>query len=182
MATDLLIVGWSALLFASTWLLLAPSGPWWSWLAIYSGLAFAASGVGYVAGVLLSPASAAMLMTIAMLTFAVFSGTEPPLKHIQNLPIVNWAWYLSLGTPIAQATYITYTRYWRGVTDVVAGGAVFGFDTSDAGFGSAIGVLFGLGFMWRAVAIAACISHSGGNLVPAAVQRLFSCGQRHASE
>jgi hypothetical protein len=167
MASDLLVVFWNGALFSGTWLLLAPSGPWHEWMAIYSGLAFASSGFGYLAGSLLKPASAAMVMTIGSLTFAVFSGIQPPLAHVQRYPVVDWAWALSFGTWVANAVYITYTRYWRGERDVAAGGAAYGFDVSDAAFTTAIGALFGIGCMWRALAVWACVARADGSIWPA---------------
>lgn len=167
MFSDLLIVAWDASLFTALWMLLGASGHWYQWLAIYCGVCFSTSGVGYIAGALLPPASAAMIMTIACLTFAVFSGVEPPLKAVQDYPIVNWAWYLSIGSHAATAVYITFTGYWQGIRDLDIGASKFGFSIGD--FNRSIGALFGLGFAFRILALLAIRKATTGRIVPPAV-------------
>ena len=72
-------------------------------------------------------------------------------------PVVDWAWYLSFGSPVAQAIYITYTEYWRGIKDVASGGSEFGFGVTDSDFKTAVGALYGIGFLWRTVAVLVCV-------------------------
>jgi len=48
-------------------------------------------------------------------------------------------------------------------------GAGFGFDVTDAAFGTSIGALFGLGFMWRAAALWACVARADGAWLPSSV-------------
>jgi hypothetical protein len=164
MASDLLIIAWDASLFAAVWLLLAPAGPWYRWLAIYAGVGFASSGVGYIAGALLSTASSGMACMVVALLCAVFSGIEPPLKDVVRLPVVNWAWYLSFGTWVAQAVLITATGYADGIRDRLASAAQFGFDIG--GFGTAIGAMFGIGLLLRAVAVLVVHATTTGEPLP----------------
>ena len=82
MISDLLVIAWLVSLFTAVWMLFAPSGPWRSWLAVFTGTAFSASGIGYIAGIVLAPANAAMAMTIVCLISAVFAGIEPPLSQV----------------------------------------------------------------------------------------------------
>ena len=173
MLADVLIVAWDASLFTAVWMLLGASGHWYNWLAIYCGVAFAGSGIGYITGALFSPASAAMLNMVACLFFAVFSGIEPPLVEVQHLPIVNWAWYLSFGTWTAQAVYITFTEYWEGIRNRQSGADKFGFDIS--AFGTSIGAMFGIGLMFRVVALLALRAATKGEAFPGlrAARRVF---------
>ena len=143
-------------------------------------MGFAASGIGYLAGVLLPPASASTVQMVACLLCAVFSGIEPPLQEVRQYPVVNWAWYLSFGTHVAQAVYITFTQYWEGIRDRQAGADKFGFDIR--GFGTAIGAMFGIGLMFRAFALLALRWATTGEALPGLrpVQQLLRPGASHS--
>jgi hypothetical protein len=179
MASDLLIIAWDASLFAGVWMLLGPAGLWSSWLAIFVGVGVAASGIGYVAGALLSPASASMACMVACLLCAVFSGIEPPLLEVRPLPVVNWAWYLSFGTWVAQSVQITFTAYWEGIRSRTGSASKFGFDIG--GFGTAIGAMFGIGLLFRAVALLVVHATTSGEPLPGWHAAGERCRRRHKS-
>jgi hypothetical protein len=156
MAADLPIVFANAAAFCALWVLLAASGLWARWLAIYAGIAFAASGFGYLVAQLTSPSNAAMLISISMLAFAVFNGATPSLAAVQPLPIVNWLWYLSFATYVSEAVYYTYTAFEAPVRAVSAAAEnAFGFAATESVFLTSIGAMFGLGLLWRLCALLA---------------------------
>ena len=154
MLADLPIVFSNGAIFCALWCLLGASGLWQRWLAIYVAIAWAASGFGYLVAQLTSPSNASMLISISMLAFSVFNGTTPPLKAVLALPVLNWAWYLSFALYTAQAVYFTYTAFEAPVRDISeAAYSGFGFYANDASFATSIGAMFGLGFLWRIVAL-----------------------------
>lgn len=168
MLTDLIFVAWNASCFSALWMLFAPSGSWYNWLAIHAGLTFVAFGFGYFVASFMRPVNAAMVVMVSCLTFSVFSGIVPKLKDVVVYPIVNWAWLLSFATWVAEAVYFTFSYYWRDIRDVQAGADGFGF--SSASIGPAIGKMFGLGLMWRAVAMYILAAKATGRYVPASVE------------
>lgn len=101
-------VAWNASIFSAVWMLLAPPGSWYLWLAIHAALTFAAFGFGYLAGALTTPTSAAMFVSkfmeyavlksfasllssflflvIGCLTFSVFRYADLKLNHFCTHP------------------------------------------------------------------------------------------------
>jgi hypothetical protein len=74
------------------------------------GTAFAASGVGYFASIITRPNNAAVVNVIGQRHRVCVSGIEPPLTAVSNLPVINWLWYLSYGTWVAEGTYVTFAK------------------------------------------------------------------------
>ena len=156
MLADVPVVFANGAIFCALWCALGASGLWQRWLAIYIGISWAASGYGCLVAQLTSPANASMLISISMLAFSVFNGTSPPMKAINPLPVVNWLWYISFASYVAQAVYYTYTAFEAPVRDVSASAMnTFGFAATDASFATSIGVMFALGFAWRIAALIA---------------------------
>ena len=88
----------------------------------------------------------------------MFSGTEPQLKQVQGLPVVNWLWYLSFATHTSQATYYTWTRYLNNAGHIPNGaqvepGASSGFGYTVGNLSTSIGALIGIGLMFRVLSI-----------------------------
>jgi ABC-type multidrug transport system ATPase subunit len=149
---DVIIVAWNGIVFTGVWTLLGAAGVYYNWLAIYISISFVASGVGYCISLVTTTANASMLVTIIMLAFAVFNGIDPPISAINRLPVVNWVWYLSFASYVSNAVYITFTSFIAATRDIKAAAASeFGFSVDD--FNRCIGAMFGLGFLWRFVAL-----------------------------
>lgn len=89
--------------------------------------------------------------------FSVFSGVEPTLASVADLPVVNWLWYLSFSTWTAEGTYVVWAR--GSVIDgssasmrerMAVGAAHFGYDISSQT--RSVLVLLAIGIAWRAIA------------------------------
>jgi hypothetical protein len=121
---------------------------------VYIQTSFAASGVGYICGVLATPTNASVYAIISTFTFCVFSGVEPTLRQIERLAVLNWAWYTSFATWTAELTYITWTKYLRkdhGEDTVPLGADYFGYQVDD--IGRSVGLLIFIGIGLRVIAI-----------------------------
>lgn len=151
LTADLVLVAWNGLTFAGVWALFGHAGAYYNWLATVLATVFAASGIGYIASALTRPTNAIVIVIMAVVFCSVFSGIEPPLARVMPLPIINWLWVLSFGTWTAEATYVTYAEFARPLYDLARGAAYYGFEVFD--LSRAIGALFALGVLWRAVAI-----------------------------
>jgi hypothetical protein len=154
MVADLLPLTMNALVFAGVWQVFGHAGHWYHWLGVILPTAFAAAGVGYVASVLTRPANAALITIITVTATCVFSGVEPPLAAVADLPVVNWPWYLSFATWTAEATYFTFSQHMvpARAADVARGALHYGYDVDSQA--RAVGALIGIGLMWRAIALA----------------------------
>jgi hypothetical protein len=180
MLAELVVVCWIAVCFTGTWMCFAHAGHWWNWLAVVAGTSFAASGVGHFASALLaSPTLAATLVQVLMIVTSVLSGVNPRLAQVVPLPVLNWPWYLSLATWTAQGAYATWSEPQRGVRDVDAGAAYFGY--SVRGVGPAVGALFAIGLLWRAVALAVLAARVDGGALKAHAKAWLACGRRGAT-
>jgi ABC-type multidrug transport system ATPase subunit len=154
MAADAIIVAWCSLSFCAIWGLFGHFGRWWNWLGVIIGCSFAASGVGHVTSLVTRPTNAAVVVFGFVIFEAVFSGVEPHLAQVLPFPIVNLVWLLSYGLHVAQAVYGISTEVARSISDIDHGAKDFGFDATNNGIRNAIGALFGLGLLWRAVVLA----------------------------
>jgi hypothetical protein len=143
-------------------MLLGHSGHWWNWVAVVVGVSFSSSGLGHAASLIANPTAAATLVQVLLIVTSVFSGVQPRLVDVLPLPVVNWAWFLSLGTFAGQGAYATWAQPGRAVRNMDAGAASFGFDLN---VGASVGELFALGVLWRGVSLAilvAVLRGSGG--------------------
>ena len=109
---------------------------------------FASSGLGYICGVAVSPGQAGFTALIANMICCVFSGVEPKLVQVSDLPVVNWLWYSSYATWTAQAIYFTFSRYLTNEGRVPArleeGAGSYGYDISNLSRPIIFLFLFGL--------------------------------------
>lgn len=154
-AADTVFVVWNAMVFCGVWSVFGHPGMFCDWIAVVVLASFAASGFGYIFGVLTSPANASVYSIIVVFIFCVFSGVKPTLKQVQRLAVVNWIWYISFATWTAETTYITWTDYLRtdhGEDTVASGADFYGYDISS--YGRSVGALLIIGFGLRAIAIA----------------------------
>lgn len=178
MSGDLVVVAWNGLVFAGVWALFGHAGAFYNWLATILGTVFAASGIGYIASTLTRPVNAIVAVIMVMVVCSVFSGIEPPLVRIMQLPVVNWLWVLSFGTWTAEATYVTYAEFARPLYDLARGAAYYGFEVMD--LSRAVGALFALGALWRTVTLV-CLYLTLERRQPpvvAAVARSMGCARR----
>ena len=90
-------------------------------------------------------------MQILLIVTSVFSGVQPHLNAVAGLPVVGWAWFLSLGTYGGQGAMATWAQYQRGQRDMGLGAAAFGYDIADPAV--SVGELVALGTLWRGVAL-----------------------------
>ena len=119
----------------------------------------------------------------------------PALKDVSHLPVANLAWFLSFATWVVEAVFVTASQYWLGVRDVQvslgpvlfvpldlatatsplrtqAGADRFGYDI--ASIGPPIGAVFGLGLLWRLIALYILAAQASGKALPAAVSSCVS--------
>ena len=75
-----------------TWKLFGHPGKWIHWLASIAATSFASSGIGYICGVWASSGQAGYISLIVNMICCVFSGVEPKLKQVSDLPVLNWLW------------------------------------------------------------------------------------------
>ena len=154
---DLLFVFWNAMIFAGIWLLFGHAGKWSDWLIVIVCTSFASSGVGYLSAVIMRPGFASFTAIVSIFVFSVFSGTEPKLKQVQNLAIVNWLWYISFATHTSQASYYTWSKYLDNDgkipnrAQVLQGARAFGFNVET--LGPSIGALLVIGISFRIITI-----------------------------
>lgn len=131
-------------------------GAYYHWIALILCTAFAASGVGYIAGVVVSSNSSNVFAIVAILICCVFAGVEPTLRQVNKYPVVNWPWYLSYGTWTAEAAFYVWTKYLDDFGKVQIslqdGADVFGYDV-EHGLNRSIGALLGLGIAMRLIAV-----------------------------
>lgn len=100
LACDALFTVWYAIIFTGCWMLFAHPGPWYGWLGVVIPTAFATAGLGAFTVALTGGRTlpAAVMSIVLIIFFAVFSGVEPTLASVQDLPVVNWLWYVSFST------------------------------------------------------------------------------------
>ena len=111
MIGDLPFVFMTSMVFAGVWCCFGMAGSYHHWMGTIFFTAYAASGIGYVAGVSSSGYNANVYAIIMTFICCVFSGSEPSLTQVSKYPIVNWPWYLSFGTWTSEATYVTWSDY-----------------------------------------------------------------------
>lgn len=156
MAFDLCIVLWMAINYNAAWQLFGHAGHYYHWFLVITFTSFAASGIGYLTGVLVSPMSANTVAVVSSIIFAVFSGVEPSLRQISKLNVVSIPWYLSYATWTAEGTYYTWTQYLSsaGIDNenrIEMGAGHYGYDVSS--INRAIGCLAALGLGFRILAL-----------------------------
>jgi ABC-type multidrug transport system ATPase subunit len=156
MVFDLLIVVWMSINYCAAWQLFGHAGHYYHWFLVIIFTSFAASGIGYITGVSVSPMSANTVAVVSSIIFAVFSGVEPTLRQVNKLSIVSLPWYLSYATWTAEGTYYTWTQYLSsaGIDNderVELGADHYGYEVSS--LSRAIGCLIGLGVGFRILAL-----------------------------
>lgn len=153
---DMVFVLASAFVFVGVWVCFGHAGSYAHWIAVILATAFASSAIGYVAGAVAPDNNASVFAIIISFIFCVFSGTDPTLHSVRDLPVVNWLWYLSYATYTAEATYYTWAQYLtnggRVDVDLQSGADHYGYRI-DQGLGPSIGALVGLGIAMRIVAV-----------------------------
>lgn len=154
MLADLIFVCWFGMLFVGVWLMFAHSGHWFAWIGVILPTTFVASSIGYCASIVTRPVNASVISLIAITFMCVFSGVEPQLRSVANIPVANWPWFLSFATWTAEGTYITWSDYFTGQKRqrMLDGAAHFGYNVQ-GGQGRSIAILIALGLMWRIVAV-----------------------------
>lgn len=156
MVGELFMVGWVAVVFSGVWMCLGHSGHWWNWVGVVAGISFASSGLGHISSLLFQPLAAATLVQVLLIITSVFSGVQPHLASVTPIPVVSWAWYLSLGTYGGQGAFATWAEYQKKQRGMDVGAAAFGFDISTVA--ASVGQLFALGTLWRGVALAILVT------------------------
>jgi len=153
---DLVIVILIGFVFVGTWMLFGHSGRFYNWMATILSTTFASSGIGYIFGASAKRNNVAVYSILLTFICSVFAGVEPTLRRVNQLPIVNWPWYLSFGTYAAEATLYTWSEYHddAGAIDGQrqSGADEFGYQIKH-GFGRSIGALFALGISMRIVTV-----------------------------
>ena len=176
MLAELVIVCWVASLFTAAWMLFSHAGHWWNWLAVAVGTSFAASGIGHLASACIdSPTLAAALVMVVMIVTSVLSGVNPRLAQVLPFPVLNLPWLLSFATYTAQGAYACWSEYQRPLRDVDHGAARFGYHVESVG--PAVGALFALGVLWRAVALAVLASRVDPTGFADALRAVLRCGR-----
>jgi ABC-type multidrug transport system ATPase subunit len=156
MLADLPFVFMTSMVFAGVWCCFGMAGSYDHWMATCFFTAYAASGIGYVAGVSSSGYNANVYSIIMTFICCVFSGSEPSLAQVSKYPVISWPWYLSFGTWTSEAAYVTWSDYLTNdgniPNNLQQGADTYGYDVTN-GLTRSVCALFAIGTGLRMIVL-----------------------------